>query len=126
MAAARDGLVGIQATWAPATSVCVVLASKGYPEKPEVGQEISGLDSRGRVSSGVAAFHAGVRREASTYYTSGGRVLGLVAAGRDLPFCRSAVYSYCSSITFDGRQFREDVALPALPRSKEAVEAHNA
>ena len=44
MAAARGELVGIRATWAPAASVCVVLASTGYPEKPEVGQEISRLD----------------------------------------------------------------------------------
>ena len=57
-AAARGELAGIQARWAPAASLCVVLASKGYPEKPEVGQEISGLDSRGQVSSDVAVFHA--------------------------------------------------------------------
>src|ERR1700751_4017348 len=106
MAAARDELVGIQATWAPAASVCVVLASKGYPEKPEVGQEISGLDSRGRVSSGVEGFHSGVRREDSQYYTSGGRVLSVATAAGDLASCRSTVYSSCSSIKFSGGQFR--------------------
>jgi phosphoribosylamine--glycine ligase len=126
MAAARGELVGIQATWAPAASVCVVLASKGYPDKPEVGQEISGLDSRGRVASEVAVFHAGVRRDGSKYYTSGGRVLGIAAAGRDLSSCRAAVYLLCSSIAFDGRQFREDVALSILPKTKEAVEGRNA
>ncbi len=126
MAVARGDLGGIRATWAPAASVCVVLASKGYPEKPEVGQEISGLDSRGQVSSGVAIFHAGVRREGSKYYTSGGRVLSLATAGRDQSLCRSAVYVSCSSIAFDGRQFREDIALPTLAMAKGAVEARNA
>jgi phosphoribosylamine---glycine ligase len=126
MVAARDELVGIQATWAPAASVCVVLASKGYPEKPEVGQEISGLDLGGRVGSGVVVFQAGVRREASKYYTSGGRVLSVATAGKDLSVCRSTVYASCSRIAFDGRQFRDDIALRILPRAKEAVEAHNA
>ena len=126
MAAARGELVGIRAAWAPAASVCVVLASKGYPEKPEVGQEISGLDSRGRVSSGVTVFHAGVRHEGSKYYTSGGRVLGVATAGEDLSSCRSVVYSSCSSITFDGRQFRGISRYGSYQRSREAVEAHNA
>jgi phosphoribosylamine--glycine ligase len=126
LAAARGELVGIQARWAPAASICVVLASKGYPDKPEAGQEISGLDSRGRVSSGVAVFHAGVRHDGSKYYTSGGRVLGVAEAGKDLSSCRSVIYSSCSSIAFDGRQLREDIALRGLPKSQEAVEAHNA
>ncbi len=126
MAAARGDLAGIRAMWAPAASVCVVLASKGYPEKPEVGQEISGLDSRGKVSSRVAIFHAGVRREGSKYYTGGGRVLSLATAGKDASSCRSAVYASCSSIAFDGRQFREDIALPTLAMAKGAVETRNA
>jgi phosphoribosylamine--glycine ligase len=125
MAAARGKLVGIRATWAPAASVCVVMASKGYPEKPEVGQEISGLDSRGQVSSGAVVFHAGVRHEGSKYYSSGGRVMSIAIAGKDLSSCRAVVYSSCSNVAFDGRQFREDVAL-RIPKSREAVEAHNA
>jgi phosphoribosylamine--glycine ligase len=126
MAATRGELAGIQATWAPAASVCVVLASKGYPEKPEVGQEISGLDSRGRVSSGVTVFHSGVHREGSKYYTGGGRVLSVAMTAGDLASSRSAVYSSCSRITFSGRQFREDVALPNLSRARGVAEAHNA
>src|SRR5579864_7189448 len=126
MAAARGELGGVQAKWAPAASVCVVLASKGYPEKPEVGQEISGLDPRGRVSSGVAAFHSGVGREGSRYYTSGGRVLSVAMAASGLASCRGAVYSSCSSIAFSGRQFRGDIALPSLSRAMGAAETHNA
>ena len=120
LAAARGDLAGIQATWAPAASVCVVLASRGYPEKPEVGQEISGLDSRGQVGSVATVFHAGVRRERSIYYTSGGRVLAIAVAGRDLGLCRSSIYALCSSVQFDGRQFRQDVALTSEPDSLQA------
>jgi phosphoribosylamine--glycine ligase len=128
IAAARGELAGIQASWAPAASVCVVLASKGYPDKPEVGQEVSGLDSCGRVSSGVAAFHAGIRHEGSKYYTSGGRVLTIATAGSDLSSCRYSLYSVCSTVSFSGCQFRGDVASlspPKAQRAKEAMEAHN-
>ena len=102
MAAARGDLSGVQAKWAPASSVCVVLASKGYPEKPETGQEISGLDPKGRVGAPGKVFHAGVRREGTQYYTCGGRVLGIAISGQDLDSCRRSVYSLCSNVLFDG------------------------
>ena len=126
MATARGELAGIQAKWAAPASVCVVLASKGYPEKPEVGQEILGLDSSGQVGSEVAIFHAGVRHDGTKYYTGGGRVLSIATAGKDLTACRTAVYLACSRVAFDGSQFRKDVALPIGPRAKGAMEAaHN-
>ena len=106
MAAARGQVGKVQATWAPASSICVVLASRGYPEKPEVGQEISGLDSHDRASTPATVFYSGVRSEATKYYTSGGRVLGIAASGKDLNMCRQAVYVLCSSIKFEGRQYR--------------------
>jgi phosphoribosylamine---glycine ligase len=128
MAAARGELGGVNAKWAPAASVCVVLASKGYPEKPEVGQEISGLDAHGRAATtGVAVFHAGVRKEGKDkYYTSGGRVMGLTVSGSDLSLCRQTVYSVCSSLSFDGCQLRGDIASPGRMKAREAVEARNA
>ena len=128
MAVARGELGGVNAKWAPAASVCVVLASKGYPEKPEVGQEISGLDAHGRAATtGVAVFHAGVhKRGDGEYYTNGGRVLGVTASGNDLGSCRQTVYSVCSNISFGGCQFRGDIALPGGLKAREAVEARNA
>src|ERR1700741_3728609 len=57
LAAAQGELGGIEAKWAPAASVCVVLASKGYPDEPVVGNEISGLDAHGKAATtGVAVF----------------------------------------------------------------------
>jgi phosphoribosylamine--glycine ligase len=126
VAAARGELGNVEAKWAPASSVCVVLASKGYPEKQEIGQEISGLDARGRVGVPGVVFHAGVRSVGDRYYTSGGRVLGIAASGKDLSLCRRAIYSLCSSVTFDGRQYRTDLAEPAKAGAQAAVEARNA
>jgi phosphoribosylamine---glycine ligase len=126
MAAARDDLSNVQAKWAPASSVCVVLASKGYPERPETGQRISGLDAEGRVSAPVTVFHAGVRREEIEYYTSGGRVLGVAASNGDLTSVRQLVYSISSCIEFEGVQYRSDVGAPIKVDAEAAVEARNA
>jgi phosphoribosylamine--glycine ligase len=126
MAAARGELGGVQAKWAPASSVCVVLASKGYPEKPEVGKEISGLDAEGRVEAPGKAFHAGVRREERHYYTSGGRVIGVAASDQDLSSCRCSTYSICSSVAFEGQHYRSDVGAPTKVGARAAVEARNA
>jgi len=126
MASARGELSSVQAKWAPASSVCVVLASKGYPEKPEVGEEISGLDAEGRVEAPGKVFHAGVRREASQYYTGGGRVIGVAASDQDLSSCRRVTYSTCSSIAFDGQHYRSDVGAPTKVGGRAAVEARNA
>lgn len=126
MAAARGDLSGVQAKWAPASSVCVVLASKGYPEKPETGQEISGLDPKGRVGAPGKVFHAGVRREGTQYYTCGGRVLGIAISGQDLDSCRRSVYSLCSNVLFDGHHYRGDVGASSKATAQAAAEARNA
>jgi phosphoribosylamine---glycine ligase len=128
MAAARGELGGFQAKWAPAASVCVVLVSKGYPEKPVVGQEISGLNADGRVSAkGVVVFHAGVRRDGpAKYCTSSGRVVGIVAFGSTLEECRDSVYSVCSNVEFGGRHFRTDIALPTKAKARGVAEVGNA
>jgi phosphoribosylamine--glycine ligase len=125
MAAAHGDLKGAAAKWAPAASVCVVMASKGYPGKPEVGQEIAGLDENEGSASPATVFHAGTRREGTKYYTSGGRVLSAVAAGKELADCRRIVYDICSRIGFEGRQFRRDIAAGGDQKSRAAAEVSN-
>jgi phosphoribosylamine---glycine ligase len=126
MAAAGGELSDVQAKWAPASSVCVVVASKGYPERPETGQKISGLDAKGRVSASATVFHAGVRGEGAVYYTSGGRVLGIAASSGDLSLCRATVYALCSSVGFEGCQYRSDVGAAVKVVAQAAAEARNA
>ena len=69
--------------WKKGVAVCVVMASRGYPERPEKGKLIRGLtDLEGQKD--VFVFHAGTTRIGNEYYTSGGRVLGVTALGADL------------------------------------------
>src|SRR5262249_26027686 len=69
--------------WKPGASVCVVLASGGYPGKFAAGKHITGLTTIDS-NTGVEVFHAGTRLEGSVVATSGGRVLGVTAADASL------------------------------------------
>jgi phosphoribosylamine---glycine ligase len=124
MAAASGSLASIQTKWSPAASVCVVMASEGYPANPKTGKEIKGL-GRIAISSEAVVFHSGTGREASKYYTSGGRVLGVSAAGSDLHTTRNSVYDMCSCITFEGSQFRTDIGAPVERKVRRAAEISN-
>jgi len=109
MAVAEGKLKNIQPKWKPDASVCVVLASGGYPGSFETGKQIHGLD---KVDRGVAVFHAGTKREGSSYYTSGGRVLGVSGTGRTLSDAVGLTYDSISKISFAGMHFRKDIGRP--------------
>ena len=100
--------------WKEGASVCVVLASGGYPGKFETGKEIKGLTSIIRLTAAnqltsVAAFHAGTKRSGTTLCTSGGRVLGVTASADSLPTALGAAYDAASQIHFDGMHYRKDI-----------------
>jgi phosphoribosylamine---glycine ligase len=99
--------------WKRAPSVCVVMASQGYPASPKVGQEITGLHDAESVP-GVKVFHAGTRREGSAYYTSSGRVLGVTCGGATLSAAVKTCYEGVHRIKFSGAHYRTDIAGRAL------------
>jgi phosphoribosylamine--glycine ligase len=101
------GLAGVVPEWDPRAAVCVVLASRGYPESATTGDEIAGLDA---VPEGVEVFHAGTAERAGGIVTAGGRVLGVTALGADRAAARSAAYAAADVISFEGRQLRRDIA----------------
>jgi phosphoribosylamine--glycine ligase len=95
-------------TWRPGASVCVVLASGGYPGKFETGKPFDGLTSLEN-NSGVKILHAGTRLEGGTLVTSGGRVLGVTASGPTLSAALSSAYRGASKIHFEGVHYRKDI-----------------
>lgn len=96
-----------QARWKPDTAVCVVMASGGYPGAYATGKPIEGLSAAEMV--GARCFHAGTRREGSGLVTSGGRVLGVTALGRDFATARTEAYRAVEKVHFPGAQFRRDI-----------------
>ncbi len=99
--------------WKKGVAVCVVVASGGYPEKPEKGKLIKGLaDVEGQKD--VFVFHAGTTRKGNEYYTSGGRVLGVTALGGTYAEAIERAYAAVSCIQFEGMQYRKDIGKKAL------------
>lgn len=98
-------------------AVCVVMAARGYPESPQLGDEISGLDQADALPA-VHVFRAGTTRNRDgVLVTAGGRVLGVTASGVDLKAAHDAAYQAVEKIHFAGQQFRQDIAHRALPKT---------
>jgi phosphoribosylamine--glycine ligase len=98
--------------WDPRPSVCVVIASQGYPGSYAKGKVIAGLEEAARVPH-VKIFHAGTRRESGLVVTDGGRVLGVTALGETLDLARQRAYEAVSRIHFPGMFFRKDIGSKA-------------
>ena len=101
--------------WSSDASVCVVMASGGYPGTFEVGKKIAGLDEAAAVE-GVKVFHAGTSKRDGEFYTTGGRVLGVSARAAELKAAVERAYEACEKIRFDGAQYRKDIAGRALKK----------
>ena len=111
--AAVDGTLSkMTLKWDPRPAVCVILASGGYPGKYGTGKPIGGLEEAA-AGEDVFVFHAGTRREDGQVVTSGGRVLGVTALGRDVAEARARAYEAAERITFEGRYYRRDIAAGA-------------
>jgi phosphoribosylamine--glycine ligase len=107
-------LQDIDIRWKNGTAVCVVLASKGYPEKVE-SRKLVKIEE---LPDDVVCFHAGTARYAGHIGTSGGRVLGLTAWSSDIESTVKKVYSNVGRISFEGMQYRKDIAHRALEKAK--------
>ena len=94
--------------WKAAASACVVVASGGYPERFETGKEIHGLAEAGRLPE-VKLLHAGTKRMGDKIVTSGGRVLGVTAIGKDLREALDRAYEAAGKIQFGGMHYRRDI-----------------
>jgi phosphoribosylamine--glycine ligase len=101
--------------WSPEASVCVVIASGGYPGTFDAGKKIVGLESVAQWPD-VKVFHAGTTQRDGAFYTSGGRVLGVTARAPDLHTATARAYEAVNSIGFEGAHYRKDIAARALKK----------
>jgi phosphoribosylamine--glycine ligase len=100
--------------WREDAAVCVVMASRGYPEAYERGMPITGIEQAMR-SAGVTVFHAGTARRDGHLVTNGGRVLGVTAEAPDLRQALDRAYQAVHCITWEGAHYRTDIGRKALP-----------
>lgn len=93
--------------WDARQSVTLVLASKGYPESSHKGDVITGLDT---LEEETYLCHAGTKNVEGKIMTDGGRVLAITRLASDLSEARQKVYEEVKKISFDGMQYRSDIA----------------
>lgn len=96
------------------SAVCVVMASKGYPDEYEIGKKISGIDDAEK--SGAIVFHAGTKLDGGTIVTAGGRVFGITTIGVGLQKTIEKTYDAVKRIIFDGAYFRTDIGMKGLTK----------
>jgi phosphoribosylamine---glycine ligase len=114
LAAAEGKLANARIEWRREPSVCVVLASGGYPAGYETGKPITGIEAA--EAAGAEVFHAGTRLGPAGLETAGGRVLGVTARGRDLREAIRNTYAAAKQIHFDGMHYRNDIGRRGIER----------
>ena len=113
-ACATGELAGEQITWADEVSVCVVLASGGYPGPHTTGHAIEGIEDAASLP-GVEVFHAGTSLVDGRVVTAGGRVLAVTALGASFEEARARAYGAADRIHFEGKHLRTDIASGLQP-----------
>ena len=97
------------------SSVCVVMASGGYPGSYQKGKVISGLEEAAKVRDAFV-FHAGTVLKEGKVVTNGGRVLGVTALGNGIQEAIGKVYEAVAKISWEGAYYRRDIGQKALKR----------
>ena len=113
MAAATRRLDGVKTRFRAEPHVGVVVAARGYPDTPETGQAVLGLDAAASVP-GALVFHAGTAERDGGVVTAGGRVLTIVGRGPSFPDAINCAYKAVRHVRFDGMQYRSDIGRKAL------------
>jgi phosphoribosylamine--glycine ligase len=104
---AMEGSVAIGSS----SAVGVVVASPGYPERPETDLAIEGADPAGPRDDGpLLCFHAATRSEGAGHVAAGGRVVTFVGLGPDLATARENAYGGVAGCRLEGSQHRGDIA----------------
>ncbi|HHT9104388.1 MAG TPA: phosphoribosylamine--glycine ligase [Candidatus Wujingus californicus] len=109
----KNNIEEVEIEWHDGVSVCVIMASKGYPDKYEKGLPIFGLESVKSVNN-VQVFHAGTVIKDGKVVTNGGRVLGVTILERDLEKAQKNVYEAIKKLSFDGAHYRKDIGTKAI------------
>lgn len=107
----RGKLEGKEIKWEKGFSVCVILASEGYPDSYEKGFEIKGLEKE---FDGVIVFHAGTKLKGGKVVTNGGRVLGVTGRGESLKKAIEKTYEAVKKIDFKNKYYRKDIGRKAF------------
>ncbi len=112
-AVVAERLAEVNIKWKPGAAVCVTLASGGYPGSYQKGQVIKGLNKLQSMDN-ILLFHAGTNYKNGSWITNGGRVLGVVGYGLDIPAAIECAYKGVSNVNFEQMHCRTDIGKKAV------------
>jgi len=116
LACIEESLHKLHIEWDDRACLCVVAASKGYPDSYERHKEIRGLGEAKNVKDAIV-FHAGTACENGKIFTSSGRVLGVAGLGDDIISAKKKAYEVLDKVKFDGIHYRRDIGDKAIKKS---------
>ncbi len=113
LACCEQNLDKIKIEWEDKKSICIVLCSKGYPEKYEKNVEIEKLN---QIKSGTNefVFHAGTEKRNNKIYATGGRVLNFVALSKDFSLAKKNILDNLNSLNWSGGFYRKDIGFKVI------------
>ena len=117
LAVCEQKLDQVTLEWDDRPAVCVVMASGGYPGDYQKGKVITGISEAEQLKD-VAVFHAGTAMKDGKLVTAGGRVLGVTAIGATIADAKKLAYEATGMISFEGAQYRRDIADKAIRGKK--------
>ena len=120
LATIEGTLDSVTVEWDPRPTLCVVMASGGYPGKYEKGLPIEGLDEVEKMQD-VMAFHSGTALADGKVVTAGGRVLGVTARGETIVEARNRAYEAVEKIHFENAHYRTDIGQKAIDRQEDGA-----
>jgi phosphoribosylamine--glycine ligase len=97
--------------WSHDAYLGVVLASGGYPDVYKKGKEIEGLTD---IDQDTLIFHAGTKKTEGSWLTNGGRILAVIASGKNIPLARESAYKKMKHISCEGAFYRSDIGSRAI------------
>jgi phosphoribosylamine--glycine ligase len=117
IATAEGHLDQVRLDWHDDAALCVVMASRGYPDAYQKGTEIRGLEAADAVAN-VQVFHAGTKRDGNRILADGGRVLGVTSRGTNVAEAQKRTYEAVDKIDWPGGFWRRDIGFRAIAREK--------
>ena len=109
----NKNLKEVKLDWFEEKSICIVLCSKGYPEKYQNNIEIKNL-KKIKLENDSYIYHAGTKIKNSRVYSNGGRVLNFVTKSKNLKKSRNDLINLIDNLNWENGYFRKDIGFKII------------
>ena len=112
-ACCNENLKSLRIEWYDQKSLCIVLCSKGYPDKYNKNILIENFDKL-NLNKGDFVYHAGTKKNDNKIYSNGGRVVNFVSLSSSFKDSRNKIFNHIERLDWDGGFFRKDIGYKVI------------